>query len=410
MSNAVSSSSTSSRASCRPDQLDQFAEVSLHALVSLKLASDRLETAWGAAHIRCVVPPLPPPPAEALSQLRSAAVASAQVVRETARSFRAADMALLVAGWQATATMDYVLAAASGERVPVLRKEWTLLRFQTADRGRLLEVRGDLATATHIVVMVPGMTNELANVDENFRPRSDRLYDELTERAAPGERVAVVMWLGYRNPNALPEAPLAATSDMARRGAATLNADLAALRATGTTAQITVVAHSYGTVVAGEALDQGMAVDRVVVVGSPGMNAGSRSALGGPGVTLYASSVGTTASPVVGAVRSVGHLASYGQPIGLMAVDIATGKDWAAATSEVGLHGADPAEPSFGAVTFPSDGSGHGAYFDARSLGLTNIALVSLGRQPVVRKTDAGPRRRYAVMNAIPNPARPKIR
>ncbi len=305
----------------------------------------------------------------------------------------------LVNRWAGIASLNYLLAVTSGSQVPAIRPDWTLLRFSTADKGRLVEVRGDLAAATHMVVMVPGMTNELANVDENFRPRSNRLYEELVARARPGEQIAVVMWLGYRNPNAFPEAPLAATSAMARRGAVTLNADLAAIRATGTNAKITVVAHSYGTVVAGEAMDRGIAADRVVVVGSPGMNASSRASLGSPSTQLYASSVGTEPSAAVGVVRAVGSLASYNVPTGLMAVDIATGRDWAAATSHVGLHGADPAQTEFGATAFPSSGSGHSAYFEARSLGLANIALVSLGRQPVKRLSDAGPRRRRVVMN-----------
>ncbi len=392
--------SSPSRVSCRPDQLDHFVDASLHGLVGLRLSTDRLNSAWVCAVARCLEPTVPTPPSGAVLQHLSRAVADARFVAETAHAFRRAEMNSLVNRWAGIASLNYLLAVTAGERVPAIRADWTLLRFSTADKGRLVEVRGDLAAATHIVVMVPGMTNELANIDENFRRRADRLYEELIARAKPGEQVAVVMWLGYRNPSAFPEAPLAATSAMARRGAVTLNADLAAIRATGTNAQITVVAHSYGTVVAGEAMDRGIAADRVVVVGSPGMNALSRASLGSPTTKLYASSVGTQPSAAVGVIRTIGSLASGNRPVGLMAVDIATGRDWAAATSHAGLHGADPAQPGFGATPFSSSGSGHSAYFDLRSLGLANIALVSLGRQPVKRLSDAGPRRRRAVMTA----------
>jgi hypothetical protein len=392
------SSRPASRASCRPDLLDRFVSASRSACEDLRVSNDQLATAWSAAQRGC--PGLIAPPSAQVLGLHSAAFRDDGFVRGVAKAFREAGMQRLLSAWSAVGSFGYALASLAGARIPAQRPDWTILRFETADRGRLVEVRGDLTTATHIVVMVPGMTNELANVDTNFRPRSDRLYEELVARSGPSDSVAVVMWLGYRNPTAFPEAPLAATSGMARRGADALNQDLAAIKATGTNAMVTVVAHSYGTVVAGEALDRGMPADRVVVVGSPGMNAPSRSALGSPNVELFASSVGTTASKPVAAVRVLGRAANVVNPVGHIGVDVATGRDWAAATSVVGAHGADPADPSFGATPFNSDGSGHGAYFNERSLALTNLALIGLGRQPVRRQDDAPPRKRSAEMKA----------
>ena len=398
MSQPSSSTSSSSRVACRPNLLDRFVTGSSVACIDLRRANHQLTETWSRADSRC--PGLTAPPSPEVLGLHSAARRDDGLVRRTATAFREAEMNRLVASWTATGSFGYILATLSGAKVPAKRPDWTILRFDLNDRGRLVEVRGDLATATHIVVMVPGMTNELANVDTNLRQRSEHLYNELVARSRPGERVAVVMWLGYRNPTAFPEAPLAATSAMARRGAETLNHDLAAIKATGTTAMVTVVAHSYGTVVAGEALDRGLPADRVVVVGSPGMNSASRASLGSPKVAVFASSVGTSASAPLSVLRTIGRGANLVNPVGRIAVDVATGRDWAAATSEVGAHGADPADPRFGATPFRSDGSGHSAYFNERSLALTNIALIGLGRQPVSRQTDAGPRKRRSEMTA----------
>jgi pimeloyl-ACP methyl ester carboxylesterase len=358
--------------------------------------------------MRC--PGVPAPPAAELLGLTRTGIESDRVTRSTSVAFRKAGIDGLLAAWTLGASTVRWLRQLSGQAVPRVRKDWQTIRYSTADNGRLLEVRGDLAAATHVVLLVPGMTNELANVDRDLRPRSQQVYDELIARAQPGQRVAVVMWLGYRNPAAFPDPYRAVGSAMAERGAQTLAADVRALRSVGSNAHITVVAHSYGTVVAGEAMGLGLAADRVVVVGSPGMNTSSRTALGSPGVELFASSVGTTVSGPRAVLRTVGRLAANSNDVARIGVDIATGRDWAAATSTLGLHGADPAQPTFGAHPFLSSGSGHSAYFEPRSLGITNIALIGLGRQPVRSVKQAGPAQRPRIMKPGPPKRLPRTK
>jgi Alpha/beta hydrolase len=401
--------------SSRPAALDHFTVVSRANRISWPNIRATLVDASRFAVSRCVEPAVVRCESELwqMDGLARSAESLEQFVSETAQAFRAADMNERLGAWTQLADINYRAAVAAGKWVPPQRPGWTTLRFDTADRGRLVEAIGDIATATHIVVMVPGMTNELANVERDFRPRSELLYTELLAHAKPGETVAVLMWLGYRNPQ-ISDAYLAVGSDMARTGAELLTADVAALRK-NSTAQITVVAHSYGTIVAGEAMkrgvDGGLPVNRVVVVGSPGMNASSRSELGSPKVDLYASSVGENPSPIVGLVRAAGHVLLKTNPATFLTapvasafVDTATGRDWAASTTNVQIHGSDPARPSFGSTVFASDGLGHSAYFAPHSLGLTNIALVSLGREPVKTGADAPQKNRRVVTGPVSEP------
>jgi pimeloyl-ACP methyl ester carboxylesterase len=388
-----------SRVSSQPARLDEYVTRSIAQRISLPTHRKFLDAASHLAGVRSADQRVPSADATLhdLDRLIVTAGDCESFVTQCAKSFREADMGSLVNAWNRTADADYAAAKSAGKWVPAKRVGWMLLRFATNGGGRLIESIGDLSTATHIVILVPGMTNELSNVDRDFRPRAELLHNELVARAKPGESVAVVLWLGYENPQ-LSDAYNAIGSQMAAEGAVTLTKDVAELR-DRTSATITVVAHSYGTIVAGGALALGIEADRLIVLGSPGMNAAKRSDLGSPNVELYATSVGQKPSPVVNLIRVSGHLLVKGvsdlalvplAPLADTGVDIATGRDWASATTNLHVHGSDPANPSFGAHTFHSNGQGHGAYFDDGSLGLTNVALISLGREPVRSVRDAG--------------------
>jgi hypothetical protein len=323
----------------------------------------------------------PMPPNDSLVAVARSAGALAEFIATTAVRFRQADAGAQIRSWSTDAFAAWTRATAQGYRGPGPRPDWQVLRFATADRGRFIEVSGDLASATHVVVLVPGMTNELSTVDA-LRQRADRLLHELRKRARPGERVEVILWMGYRTPGR--DEPWAAvSSDMARAGSKTLVQDLAAWRGV-TDAEFTVVAHSYGTVLAGESMKRGLPAERLVVLGSPGISASTRAQLGSPKVMLYASSV--TKSRSIPAAVARAATVSIGAHTPLVAVtpfigDVLTGRDWASATSRYRVHGSDPAGNGFGAKVFPSSGTGHDAYFDPGSTGLATTAEIGLGRR-----------------------------
>jgi hypothetical protein len=118
-------------------------------------------------------------------------------------------------------------------------------------------------------------------------------------------------------------------------------------------AETTLLCHSYGSVVCGEAL-KGLPVDDVAAFGSPGMRASTAGAL-------------DTRANVWAARGS---------------------RDWMQFVPHVrvlGLgFGTDPVSPGFGARVFAAGSAGHSDYLRPGSLSLRNLALIALGRGPQV--------------------------
>lgn len=213
------------------------------------------------------------------------------------------------------------------------------LLYVDPGRGHAAEVVGDLSTASAVSVVVPGMGNEL----EHFDVVLDKAVALRDAAAAlrPGEELVTVAWLGYDSPG-VPEFVL---DDAARAGGRHLARFLDGLTAGGLDADATrtVIGHSYGSVVTGFALRDGVDVDAVAVTGSPGMGASSASELGD--TPIYA--LGAQLDPVAAIER----------------------------------FGTSPTDDDFGATEL-STGSGrwHAGYFDDGSVALTNLALVATGR------------------------------
>jgi len=160
--------------------------------------------------------------------------------------------------------------------------KWTghgrhFLGFDPRGNGRVVEVFGDLGAADRIAVLVPGVSTTADNYDTGLDDVRDRapavqahaLYDA-TRAAAPGQRVAVIAWLGYDAPQGVGRT--AAREELARAGATALDgftADLAIMRPK---ARVTLIGHSYGSVVTGlAAASLPPQVKDLVAVGSPGM-------------------------------------------------------------------------------------------------------------------------------------------
>lgn len=138
-----------------------------------------------------------------------------------------------------------------------------ILHFDPKEDGQIVVAHGDITNASHIAVMVPGMTTEL----ENFKVTNNRakdLLDELSER--PGATgAAVISYLGYDAPDNLAQA---ISDDYATDGAPVL-ADF--LNALPEEAETHVLAHSYGSLLTGKSLAEGARPDYAHVFGSPGI-------------------------------------------------------------------------------------------------------------------------------------------
>lgn len=234
------------------------------------------------------------------------------------------------------------------------------LSFSPVGDGQAVEVLGNLADAQVISVVVPGADttldtfDQLGTVSASLDGGAKAVYAQ-EQQLEPERRVAVIAWYGYDAPRTLSLA--VATTDRAKAGALLLLKLLSSLRTVAPAAPVTLLCHSYGTVVCGEALRDlgrsGQAPAGVVVFGSPGMGVGSRAGLGSA-VPLWA---GRGSTDWITDVPNV-------------SVQVLS--------EQIGF-GADPTSPSFGARVFPAGAGGHSDYLLPGSLALKNISLIALG-------------------------------
>ncbi|WP_409331348.1 alpha/beta hydrolase [Trujillonella humicola] len=169
-------------------------------------------------------------------------------------------------GWTVALATDAEIRAReeAGETVQLL---------QFAPRHEMVALSlGDLDTAEAVAVVVPGVGNDpIGDLDDVAADASAAA--DAAAAAAPGLAVATVAWLGYRPPPGVGDGFDTAA---ARTGGVSLDRTLdgiAAARAQDRP-RVTVLAHSYGTVVTDRAADAPgeLAADAVVLMGSPGVD------------------------------------------------------------------------------------------------------------------------------------------
>jgi hypothetical protein len=231
------------------------------------------------------------------------------------------------------------------------------LSFDPRGSGRAVEVVGDLVHADRIAFLVPGADTTLSTFDvRGHRPYATpgggaRALLAQARQLASGTRLAVIAWLDYSPPKITSAGVI--TDLRADTGAARLRRLVDDLRRINPSADTTLLCHSYGSVVCGEAV-KSLPVDEIAAFGSPGMSASTASALG------------THAN--VWAARGT--------------------QDWMQFVPHVrvlGLgFGTDPVSASFGARVFAAGAAGHSDYLRPGSLSLRNLALIALGRDSQV--------------------------
>jgi hypothetical protein len=218
------------------------------------------------------------------------------------------------------------------------------LLFDPEGDGRAAEVFGDLTSARHVAVVVPGMNNDLNNFtggDAGRVQHQASLFDP--------DQVATIQWLGYDTP----EGATALGTGAAGPGAEALPQFVEGIRAQRSERlHWTVIGHSYGSLVTGMAeSEQGLQVDETVLVGSPGVGVEHASDLGDGNVW-----------------------------VGLAQWDVVGYSGW---------HGPNPHDRAFGATRFHTgDISGHSSYFNEGSESLRNIGLIAAGYVDEVNVND----------------------
>ncbi|MFF4247421.1 alpha/beta hydrolase [Streptomyces sp. NPDC001822] len=221
-----------------------------------------------------------------------------------------------------------------------------ILAFDPRGRGQVAEVFGDLRSARHVSVVVPG-----SDIDAGTFDRKNDVYGtpagmakSLYAETGPGS--AVIAWAGYTTPVGL--GLDAATGGLAEAGAGRLTRFTEGLAADGLPSPV-VFCHSYGSVVCGLAAPRLGATD-LVVLGSPGMRADDVAGLH-TGARVWAAKDDTDWIDDVPHVRVAG--------LG---------------------HGADPVGEAFGARRVPAeDAKGHTGYFAPGTDSLRAFAAIAEG-------------------------------
>ncbi|WP_030736021.1 alpha/beta hydrolase [Streptomyces griseus] len=222
------------------------------------------------------------------------------------------------------------------------------LSFDGRDGGRSVEVVGELPSARRIAVLVPG-----AGVGLDAYGRLRRDATALQRELGPGG--AVVVWLGYRSPATVSTTVL--TAERAAEAAPGLRALVDGVRAVRPAARISLLCHSYGSVICARSAP-GTAADALVFYGSPGVGVEDVSGLR-TGARVWAGRGGEDW------IAHVPHLR-------VRVPFVAT----------VGF-GADPVAEGFGAEVFDAGDGGHSDYLLRGSRSLTSLARIVDGAEPL---------------------------
>ncbi len=224
-----------------------------------------------------------------------------------------------------------------------------LLLALDAEHGRAVVSVGDPDRATHVALLVPGASTTITDDLHSLVRRADDLRRTASSVAVGS--VAAVAWLGYATPSGID----IASTKPAAAGAAALRNELdglrASARAAGRDVHVTVVGHSYGSLVAGRALrDADHGVDDLVLLGSPGTGVDDADEIRLDNGAVYVAEAD---------------------------------RDWIAG---LGYFGADPGDRSFGAIRLGTDGEGHldgvrghSHYLDRGTESQRNVAAVVAG-------------------------------
>ncbi|SFQ43344.1 Alpha/beta hydrolase [Amycolatopsis arida] len=237
-----------------------------------------------------------------------------------------------------------------------------LLGINSDNLGQAIVAQGNPDLARDVATFVPGTGSGLHDVVANM-DRSARMLS--TAQDAGSTSTAVITWAGYDAPPTIPDAASTSYADNAEQRLHDFQAGLREAHQ-GTPANTTVIGHSYGTTAIGQtARDLGLAADKVVFAGSPGVGVEHASQLKLDDVSRseMGNRVFSTASPT----DPIPYATNFRNPI-LDGVD---------------PLGPDPTQYWFGGQSFGADagdpGTSHSAYWDRNSTSLREMGRIIAG-------------------------------
>lgn len=244
----------------------------------------------------------------------------------------------------------------------------SLVTLDVSGEGRAVVAVGALDEASYVSYLVPGMYFGVASQLADWTSTAEDILvvqEAWLRRLGIDAEAAAIAWIGYHTPTLLN----ASTMELAYEGRDALTLalqGLAAERTDGVAPYVSIVAHSYGSTAAMLALQENdVAVDALVMVGSPGSPAQSASEL-----------------------------------------KVRDGNVWVGAAEwdpipRSGVFGSQPLDPDFGARAFgttaaldPITGErletspSHNDYFTVGTATVRNMALITIGRPDLVIPAD----------------------
>ncbi|WP_307842784.1 alpha/beta hydrolase [Streptomyces sp. RK75] len=254
-----------------------------------------------------------------------------------------------------------------------------LLGFSAEGKGRAIIANGNPDTADHTAVYVPGTKSKLEAIGGDI-DRMARIWRE-ADTMRPGQDVSTITWLGYDAPQSI--VPEATQKGWAEDGAPKLNRYLEGLQTAqggGDASHTTVVGHSYGSTVVGQASKTGdLAADDIIAVGSPGMLVPNAEDLDVGKGHVWSEAAGADQG-----IEGFDLVPAGGKVAGL------GGWEWKVDTRHGVPIGAEygqsvPSDEAFGAKRMEVDTSTHSGYWEEGSQSLRNQARVVVGRYGKVK-------------------------
>lgn len=163
-------------------------------------------------------------------------------------------------------------------------RDYHLVLFDPAGRGRAAIALGDVDTADHVAVLVPGFSSAVTNYMPIITGNADGLQDQMEQMArvtGSTETVATVAWIGYDAPLDFDVLTRGDAEDGARLLTGLVDGIHASRAVAGSDPHLTIVGHSYGSLVTGIAAAGGpIRADDLVLIGSPGVGVQTAQELG----------------------------------------------------------------------------------------------------------------------------------
>ncbi|MEG8181252.1 hypothetical protein GZH49_22350 [Nocardia terpenica] len=240
------------------------------------------------------------------------------------------------------------------------------LDTQSGARPHTAIAAGNPDTSDHVATYVPGTGSRPSKMGDDMK-RVDAMQEEARLNGAPNS--SVIAWFGYDAPEGLPNATQQHYADSA---APSLDRFQDGLRAShdGPKSYNTVLGHSYGTTLVGDAAAHGrdLNADAVVFVASPGTTVNSADQLSLTGV------------PHDEIGKHVFATKAFNDPVPAYA-DSGIGD-----LPFIDNYGVDPAYKEFGGQVFPSDpgtfdfnGTAHSEYWHPGNKALTGMGYIIAG-------------------------------